>query len=169
MKWWPFKEKTVDERIVNTRNTLYKESYFIVVLLCFISILAKNLYYGQNISMITTELVLLIVTSLYLGIRSILLGLYSDEIEVHDRKSKIPMSMKNVIWGISFGVILAIWFGIKSSTSYADGGIQSIWYFILVFSVSLMIYIPFFLLVIVSTHYFASKASNKATHEDQEE
>ena len=169
MNWWPFTKIKVDERITHTRNMLYKETYFVVVLICFASMLAKNIYYGQNVSMITTELVLLVVTALYYGIRSIKLGIYSDEVEVHDRKSKLPMNMKNVIWGLCLGVVLATWFGINSSVNYAEGTLQSIWYFILVFFVSLIIYIPIFLIVIVMTHNLAYKVSKKATRKDEEE
>ncbi|MFX3632854.1 MAG: DUF6773 family protein [Candidatus Pristimantibacillus sp.] len=166
MKWWPFKNKIVDERIVNTRNKIYKETYVIVSLLCSVSVIVKYIYYGQNINMIATELVILLASSLYFGIRSVMLGLYSDEVEVHDRKSKIPFSTKNMIWGLALGIVIALFFGIRSSIVYADNDMQSVKYFIVVFFVSMIIYIPFLLIVLTSTHYFANQISKKAADDD---
>ncbi|OAB44431.1 DUF6773 family protein [Paenibacillus glacialis] len=166
MKWWTVKKKSVDERIVNTRNKLYKETYILVYILFGISVIVKILYFDQNIRMMITEIVIFGVASLYYGTRSILLGLYSDEVEIHDQRSKLPMSIKNVIWGLGIGVALALCFGIRSAIVYGDGGLHSLQTFFIVFIASIMIYIPFLSVAMLLTHHFANQASKKAAQKD---
>lgn len=166
MKWWHVKKKTVDERIVNTRNKLYKETYILVNILFGVSVIVKSLYYEQNIRMMIPEIIIFVIASLYYGTRSILLGLYSDEVEIHDQRSKLPMSTKNVIWGLGIGLALALIFGIRSAVIYGNGGLQSVWTFFIVFIASIMIYIPFLSVAMLATHYFANQASKKAAKKD---
>ncbi|MNZ95751.1 hypothetical protein D3C78_1149180 [compost metagenome] len=116
-----------------------------------------------------TELILLLVTSIYYTVRSVLLGLYSDEVEVHDRTSKLPMSTKNVIGGIGLGVALALFFGIRNSLLYADSSQQALWYFILIFFVTIMLYIPVFVLFAVTTHSIANRVSKRAAQDVTED
>lgn len=169
MKWWPFKNESVDERIQNTRNMIYKETFIIIVVLCHISIIVKLFYYGQNIDMIVTELVALTISSLYYGIRSIKLGLYSDQVEIHDRKSKFSMSNKNIFWGLGLGIVIAIFMGVRSSIIYSDGGIQSWWYFLIVFLACIMIYIPILVIFSTGSHHLSDWLSKKAANKDLDE
>jgi len=116
--------------------------------------------------MFTTEVLIVLISSLHYGSRSIFLGLYSDEVEVHDQRSKLSMSAKNVIWGLGIGLALALIFGIRSAVIYGIGGLQSVWTFFIVFLVCLMIYIPLLVVGLLSTHYFANQASKKAAEKD---
>ncbi|GED16222.1 DUF6773 family protein [Aneurinibacillus migulanus] len=169
MKLFSLKRTPMDERIVHTRNMLYKEAYIIAMLLCFVSLVAKYIIYGPNIGVVATELIILMLSALYYGMRSVFLGLYSDEVEVHDRTSKLSMSKKNVIWGLGFGIAIAAFLGIRSAVVYGDGGVQSLWYFIIVLFASLMMYVPFFVGIMAIGHTLANKASKKAIHEDLDE
>jgi hypothetical protein len=36
-----------------------------------------------------TELIVILAGSIYFGVRSVMLGIYSDEVEVHDQTSKM--------------------------------------------------------------------------------
>ncbi|WP_276914269.1 DUF6773 family protein [Aneurinibacillus aneurinilyticus] len=169
MKLFNTKRAAMDERIVHTRNMLYKEAYIVAILLCSISVVTKCIIYGLNIGATITELSILFLTALYYGIRAVFLGLYSDEVEVHDRTSKLSMNKKNMIWGLGFGVVMATFFGIKSALMYGEGNAQSLWYFILVFFASLMIYIPFFVGILAILHALAYKASKKVIDKDLDE
>lgn len=169
MKWLQSKNRPVDERIVNMRNKIYKEAYVFVVLICCLSVIVKYILYGPNIGAVATELIVLLLPSLYYGIRSAFLGLYSDEVEMHDRTSKLPFSLKNVLIGLGFGVALALFIGIRSAITYGDGGAQSWWYFTIVFAASLMIYIPLFVGIMAFGHALANKASKAAAAEELDE
>lgn len=170
MKWFQWlssRGKQADERIVNIQNKIYKEIYMLVMLICLASVIGKFIMLGMDTSVIT-ELAILLASSLYYLIRSASLGIYSDAVEVHDRTSKFKMSTKNIITGSVMGVGLALFFGLRSAVLYADGGLQSLWYFVLVAFVSLMIYVPLFLALTFGLHTVANKASAHVNKDDLE-
>lgn len=170
MKWLPWsssKGKQMDERVVNTQNKIYKEIYTLIMLICLLSVIVKFVAMGTDTSVIT-EVVIMLASSLYYLIRSVSLGVYSDAVEVHDRSNKFKMSTKNIVAGSAFGLGLALFFGLRSATLYADGTMQSLWYFILVFAVSLMIYVPVFLLLTFGLHTAANKASTNVNKDELE-
>lgn len=168
MSLFNLKKKTVDERIENTKNRIYKEIYIFIIAICFVSIGVKYYLYGTTTNQVTTELLVIFLPALYYGIRSVWLGIYMDEIEVHDRTSKLPLSTKNIIIGLVFGVAIAIFFGIRSSILYANSS-NRLWYFIIVFLASIMIYCPFLIAFIAIGDSAARRASKKITqkHEDE--
>lgn len=137
------------------------------MLISLASIIVKFVMLGKDTPVIT-EIVILLASSLYYLIRSASLGIYSDAVEVHDRTSKFKMSTKNIIAGSALGLGLALYFGFRSATLYADGGLQSLWYFVLVAFVSLMIYVPLFLLLTFGLHKAANKASMHVNKEELE-
>lgn len=153
--------KIEDERIVSTRNKLYREAYILAMALCVISIVVKYCLYGANIEMVTTEIVVLLLPALYYGVRSVRLGIYADEVEVHDRSSKLPFSLKNIMIGGIFGVAIALFFGIRSAILYGNAS-NSLWYFFILFVASFMIYIPCFVGVLAVSHALAMRNSRKA-------
>jgi hypothetical protein len=155
------KKKLMDERIINTKNKIYKEAFIIVMAMCVISIAVKHYFYGYDFKQFATEVAIIAVSSLYFTIRSVLLGLYSDEVEMHDRNSKTPMSIKNIVIGVSSGVLLALFFGIRSSILYAQGILQRVVYFVIVFITCLMIYCPFFITIVIIPYLIGNKASKK--------
>ncbi|AFS79710.1 putative membrane protein [Gottschalkia acidurici 9a] len=150
----------VDERISNTMNKILKESYIITIIICFISIFIKSYLYGFRANLVITEIIVIIVSSLYSMIRKISLGVYSDEIEMHDRTSKTPMNIKNIIVGLALGIVISFYFGIRSSILYG-GDKNRLWYFIIVFFASFIMYIPFLVGGIAITDFIARKASKK--------
>ena len=168
MSLFNLKKKTVDERVENTKNKIYKEAYILIMIICFTSIGVKYYLYGNNTKQVITELLVIFLSSLYYVIRIVCLGIYMDEIEVHDRTSKLPLSTKNIIIGLVFGVGIAIFWGIRSSILYGNSG-NRIWYFIIVFLASIMMYCPFLIAFIAISDSAARKASKKITqkHEDE--
>lgn len=164
-----FKRHSGDERIENERNRIYKEGYIVVLFICLASIIVKYLYYGFDLKLVLTEFIVLLISSLYIAIRSISLGLYSDAVEVHDRSSKLSMNMKNLIIGLGLGLAFAIFFGIRSAVLYGDSESQSILYFLLVFFVSLILYVPLFFVIFFVGHNAANKASQQVHKDDPEE
>ncbi|NLP51706.1 DUF6773 family protein [Bacillus sp. RO1] len=161
--------KVEDERIVTAQNKIYREIYFLVMAICLISIGFKFYQYGFAVSSIYTELAILFLQGVYYTARGASMGVLSDEVEMHDRKSKVPMKWKTLFWGGASGVIIAIFFGLNSALNYADTTAQAYSYFFMVFFVSLMIYIPFLVLLSGSTFLAAMNRSKKAAEKELNE
>ncbi|KOP79654.1 DUF6773 family protein [Cytobacillus solani] len=169
MKWLSKRQKIADERMINMQNKIYKEIYTIVMILCLISIVTKYYLYGIDAKIVTTELIILFVSGIYYTVRAASIGIFSDEVELHDRNSKVPMSSKNVYIGLGLGVIIGLFFGIRSAIVYGSGLLNSIFYFVIVFFATLMIYLPLFLVLFAGGFSVAKKASIKATEKDLDE
>ncbi|WP_440117880.1 DUF6773 family protein [Paenibacillus sp. QZ-Y1] len=165
MKWFK-KNGNQDERIVNLKNKVYKEAYSLIMWICGISIMIKSFLNWETYSMLT-EVIVLLAGSIYFGVRSIMLGIYSDEVEVHDQTSKISYNLRSMITGLIIGISIALFMGIRSSVLFAETAHEKWWYFFLVFTISLLLYIPFFAGFNVIVHHFANKASQKAARKDQ--
>lgn len=158
-----FKNKAFkDERITNTKNKIYAEIYILIVGISFISIILKYYMYNLGPASIATELTILIASGIYYLYRSANLGITSAEIEMHDRKSKWSRQKKNLVSSIALGIGIALFFGINSAVRYAEGVNQSITYFLLTTFVSLLIYLPFFLVILVVGNESLKKQSDKA-------
>lgn len=160
------KGKITDERIVNIQNKIYKEIYLIAAIICMISIFVKRYLYGAKPELAFTEFFVLFISGVYYVMRTASLGIYSDEVEIHDRTSKIPMSVKNIIIGLVSGVVIALFFGIRSALLYGNDT-NRLWYFTLVFFTSLIIYCPLFAGFIAIFHAAAKRASDKITQKHQ--
>ena len=168
MKMFWDRRKPVDERIVNTENKIYKEVYILTIGICILSIALKYYFYGITISSVVTELSIIIIPSIFFTIRMVWLGLYSDEVELHDRNSKTSMNVKSVVIALAFGIFMALYFGIRSAILYAHTDLQRVLYFISVFIVSFMMYIPLFLVIVVLPMLIANKASKKVNSKNQD-
>ncbi|RLJ86631.1 DUF6773 family protein [Planococcus citreus] len=151
-----------DERITNTKNKIYAEIHILVMVIAVVSIVFKYFIYNRGIESVTTELLILFLSAVYFMYRSTSLGVFSAEIEMHDRESKWPQQKKNLVASITLGVVIALVFGTNSAVQYADGLLQSIYYFFLTALVSLMIYLPFFLIFIVGGNEILKRNSEKS-------
>ena len=151
-----------DERITNIKNKIYAEIYILIIVICGISSVVKCVIYDLSIKEIATELIILIISGIYYVYRSTRMGIFSAEVEMHDSKSKWSQRKKNLFWGLALGIGMALFFGINSVVRYAEGVGQSISYFFMVAAVSLMIYLPFFLIVLVVGHDVMKKKSDDA-------
>lgn len=156
-------KKNTDERIENIRNKIFKEMYYVMMVICSISVFVKMYKFGLGSNFLTEEaileLVILIVGGVYFLARSIFLGVFWDEVEIHDRTSKTPMSKKTIIRSVGLAFLISFIMGINSAVSYADSSSQGLWYFILVLCVSLMIYLPILLILFGGIYMLAKKIS----------
>ncbi|HAM80560.1 DUF6773 family protein [Ornithinibacillus bavariensis] len=168
MEWFK-KKKISDERIINIQNKIFKEIYYLILVICSVSILLKIYYFNFDINHILTELVILILGGLYYTFRTVQLGIFSDEVEIHDRTSKWTMTKKNIMFILALVIILAIITGLNSAINYREGTSQSIYYFILVFFVTILINVPVFMLVFVVGHEIARSRSKKVIEKQLEE
>lgn len=154
MGFW--NKKVDDERVLNIQNKIYKEIYFVVMGILLISIAVKYIMIELSLQIVLTELIIIIVASIYYTSRSAFLGIYSDEVELHDNRTKMKLSNKNIIGGIALGIVIGIIFATNSAVNYADSPQQAMYFFILVFITSLLIYAPLFS-GLSSIIYFAAK------------
>ena len=100
-------KKRVDERIENVRNQIYKEIYMIISVLCLGSFFLKVLLFDVGAKGVVLELLIIIVSGVYYLARSIFLGVYWDEVELHDRSSKVPMSNKTIFTSVGLSLLIA--------------------------------------------------------------
>ncbi|MFJ8244894.1 DUF6773 family protein [Peribacillus asahii] len=160
-------KKTTDERIENVRNKIYKEMYHVIMAICLVSFFVKMYKYGAGIEEVVLELVILIGGGVYFLARSIFLGVFWDEVEMHDRTSKTSMSMKTIFSSVGLAFIIAVVMGINSAVSYADSSSQGLWYFTLVSFVSVIIYLPILLFLFGGIYLLAKKVSMKYQDDDK--
>ncbi len=151
------KKIIVDERIQSVQNKIYKEVFYLVLIMCLVSIVAKTLYYGFDATKLITEAVIILGSIGYFGIKTILLGTYY---EVNEDKINRSSPKKNALFGGLVGVLIAIFFGVRSSILYANQG-EKLYYFMLVFVAALMIYIPVLIIATVLPDYMANKVSKR--------
>ncbi|MDV2884750.1 DUF6773 family protein [Alkalihalophilus pseudofirmus] len=164
-------KKPADERVTTIQNKIYREIYYLVMLITLASVVFKFITIGTSLNVVLTEVLILLGASTYYLIRSTSLGIYSEEVEIHDTNSKITRNKKNFYWGLAIGLALALSFATNSAVNYAEGTQQAIHYFVLVFFVSLFIYAPFFIMFTVITHNAAKKRSDQVNQKllDEEE
>ncbi|WP_096155636.1 MULTISPECIES: DUF6773 family protein [Bacillus] len=155
-----------DERIVALQNRIYREIYYLVIGIIFVS-LAYKLFVGTfDLQNIALELILLLTVGAYYTLRSMQLGVFSAEVELHDQQSKVPMKWKTVLTGVVLGIGIALFFGINSAIRFAETTAEAYNFFFLVFFVSLIIYLPFFLIFFGGSFLMALKGSEKAMEKE---
>lgn len=165
MSIFKISKRKVDERIENVRNQIYKEIYLMITIICLVSLILKIFLFDVGAKGAVLEFLILVVGGVYYLARSIFLGVYWDEVELHDRNSKIPMSNKTIFTSVGFSLFIAIFMGINSAVNYADGTSQGIWYFVLVTLVSIAIYLPVLLLIFGGIYMVAKKIAMKNNEE----
>ncbi|EIM05376.1 hypothetical protein A1A1_16680 [Planococcus antarcticus DSM 14505] len=156
------KSNLKDERITNIKNKIYSEIHILVMVILSISVVLKYFFYNLGAESIATELFIFFASGVYSIYRSTKLGVFSAEIEMHDRKSKWSKQKKDLFLSITLGIVIALGFGINSAVRYADGTSQSISYFLLTTFASLLIYLPFFLIFVVGGNEVLKKNSEKS-------
>ncbi|WP_019241040.1 MULTISPECIES: DUF6773 family protein [Bacillus] len=156
-----------DERIENVRNKIYKELFYVVIAICFVSIITKTYKFGIGNVDAILECTILFIGAIYYLARSVYLGVYSDEVEMHDRTHKTSMSKKSLYISIGSAIVISLIMGINSAISFADNSSQGYEYFTIVTLVSIMIYLPIFLLLFCGIHLVAKKISMKSQEDDK--
>lgn len=162
-------KKAVDERVRHAQNEIYREVYNVITIICSLSIIMKFFIFGISTNTIYTELIILLGGGFYYVYRSAQLGLFSDEVEMHDASSKLTYSKKTVIYGVTLGCFIALAMGINSAVSYADSTGQAIFYFISISLISLFIYAPFLAAFLFIGYYTTKKKSDKVNKKNLED
>ncbi|RRN73924.1 hypothetical protein EI200_04390 [Peribacillus simplex] len=160
-------KKIKDERVEHVRNKIYKEMYHVILAICLVSALFKLYKYGAGSGELYLEFVIIVAGGLYYLARSIFLGVLWDEVEMHDRTSKTPMSRKTIFGTVALALIIATILGVNSAVSYADSSSQGLWYFVLVSFVSVMIYLPILLLFFGGIYLLAKKIGMKNSEDNK--
>ena len=163
------RKKITDERIVNTQNKIHREIHNIITTLCAFSLIIKMIIGLRGFEYIGIEMVILIFSGVYYIVRSTQMGIYSEEVELQTRNSKLNADSRNFIIGIVLGVIIGLLFGFNSAIQYADGLAQKVYYFIITFAASFLIYVPFLLLFLFVPPKIAKHKSDKINRKMLEE
>lgn len=163
-------QKYRDERVEAVKSQIFREMYYGMMGLTFASIIIKSIMYPDDWKRSAFEMMLMILSSLYYIFRSVFLGLYADEVEMHDRGSRRTMSQKNLRIGLGSGLAIALYFGFRSAIMYGSEG-TAIPYFFASFFGGLLIYIPIFLAIVIGADLLARKGSGimqKSKNEEDE-
>lgn len=153
--------KIVDERIVNTKNKIYRECYNLAMFISLGSIVVKMVLGMRAMENFTLELILLIGVSGYYTIRAVKLGVFSEEAELLEANQKVKFDVRTAIVSVAFGIILGVIFGVNSAMSYADSTSQGVYYFLLTFFTTIMMYAPVFFLIVFVPYFIAKKKSEQ--------
>lgn len=163
------RKKITDERIVNTQNKIHREIGNIITTLCVLSILIKVIIGLRGFEYIGIEMVILIFSGVYYIVRSTQLGIYSEEVEIKNSNLKTNPDSRTFLIGIVLGVIIGLIFGFNSAIQYADGLGQKVYFFIITFAASFLMYIPFLLLILFVPPKIAKHKSDKVNRKMLEE
>ncbi|WP_347551317.1 DUF6773 family protein [Pseudalkalibacillus hwajinpoensis] len=164
-----FKKKHKDERVTNLQNMIYRELYVLIVIICALSVVYKQFLVEGPAQHLWTEIIILIVSSGYYLVRSSMLGIFSDEVEMHDRSSKISFNMRNFLISLLVGVGLALTLAIVNSQKYAEGPQETTYFFFVILFGCLMIYIPVLFGIMVLPYAIAKYKSDKVNERELEE
>ncbi|RSK29083.1 hypothetical protein EJF36_20570 [Bacillus sp. HMF5848] len=157
-----------DERIENLKNKVYREMFTVVTIICGFSMALKLFFIGLHAN-VTTEILVLILPGLYYLLRITKLGIYSEEIEMHDQKSKLSISVKNIVYALAIGIVLGVGFGLRAAIMDASTTGEAVYYFVLVFVATLMIYVPIIAFTATLIHVAAKRKSEQMINENLED
>lgn len=143
-----FEKKIKDERIENMQNKFFKDAYLLAVVISVVSMGVKTYIFSYDLRQFLPELAVIIIPSLYYGIRIVMSGVYWAESEMKASNGKLPLTLKNFLIGIAIGVMISLFFGVRSSILYGSDG-NRLYYFLLVFFASMTIYTPVFVMIVV--------------------
>lgn len=155
------KDKVKDERVINMQNKIYREISVLVAVICILSILVKMYVLGMGFKHTFTEYIIIFAQGIYFLIRTVNLGIFTDEVEIHDQQNKIPKRTKILIYSLAFGILFPLFLGVRSAILYGEGGWQSVETFFMVLAFSLMFYIPLAFVLLIF-HELAKTHSDKA-------
>lgn len=123
-------KKVNDERVVQLNNKIQKEAYFVVLFLAAASLIIKTYVMEMSFTHYAAELGIIVLSSLYIAVRSMFLG--HDFCE-DSRNSRVL----NIFAVLGLSLIVSIANGVKNYSLYGDKytGILDV-HFILVLAVT---------------------------------
>lgn len=106
-------KKVKDERVVQTTNKILSEAYFVTMLLLIVSIVVKTYVMGEPFTHYITEIGVIIVSAIYIAIRSMLTG---NNLMDTSKRNKILTVF--AILGLS--LVVTISNGVKNYSNYGE-------------------------------------------------
>ncbi|MGA9287908.1 MAG: DUF6773 family protein [Anaerobacillus sp.] len=164
-----FKKKQKDERVANLQNKIYREMYVLIVIICALSVLYKQFLVEGGTQHLWTEIIIFIVSSGYYLVRSTMLGILSDEVEMHDQSSKMSFNKRNFLISLFLGVGFSLILAIRNSLKYGEGTQETLYFFLSILFGCLMIYIPVLFAIMVLPFSVAKYKSDKVNERELEE
>ncbi|GGF22862.1 hypothetical protein GCM10010954_22080 [Halobacillus andaensis] len=163
------KKKPQDERVTTLQNKIYRELYYVIVLICAGSLVYKSIQGGAIIDHIWLEMLILIGGGIYYLARASHLGIFTDEVEMHDRSSKIKLNTKNFITSLLVGAGISLFFAVNNSLKYGETTQETIFYFFLILITSLIIYSPVLFGLFVVPSLIAKHKSDRMNERELED
>ncbi|WP_270181182.1 DUF6773 family protein [Alkalihalobacillus sp. CinArs1] len=164
-----FRRKVLDERVTALQDGIFRELYAIVVGLCGLSIFYEQFFGDISLGKVWLELVIIIGGGAYYLLRSSMLGIFTDEVEMHDRSSKWKMNTKNMVISVLVGLGISLTFATINSQRFGETRSETIEFFFVIFFVSMMIYIPFMFAILVLPYAMAKYRSDNVNEEELED
>lgn len=106
-------KKMKDERIVQMANKVLSEAYFLMMLLLVVSIVVKTYIMGEPFHHYITELGIIVVSTIYIAIRSMLTG---NMLFDTSKRSKILTAF--AVLGLSLAVTIRN--GVRNYSNYGE-------------------------------------------------
>ena len=163
------KKKQRDERLTNLQNKIYREMYILIVVICAMSVLYKQFLVEGGTQHLWTEIIILLASSVFYLVRSTMLGIFSDEVEMHDRSSKMSFNKRNFLISLFLGVGFSLTFAIVNSQKYADSTQEAYSFFFTILFACLVFYIPVLFCIMVLPYAVAKYKSDKINERELEE
>ncbi|MFG6147520.1 DUF6773 family protein [Halobacillus sp. B23F22_1] len=155
------KKKPQDERVTTLQNKIYRELYHVIILICAGSLVYKSIQREAYIDNTWLEMLILIGGVIYYLARASHLGIFTDEVEMHDRSSKIKLNTKYLITSLMIGGGLSLFFAVNNSLRYGETTQETIFYFFLILITSLIINVPILLGLFVVPSLIAKHNSDR--------
>ncbi|WP_273853511.1 DUF6773 family protein [Guptibacillus spartinae] len=163
-----FKKRQHDERVTNLQNKIYREVYILVLIICGLSIVYKQFFVDGGTQQIWTEVIIVVVSSVFYVGRSAMLGIFSDEVEMRE-SSKLSFNKRNFFISLFFGVGFSLLLAIRNSLKYAEGTQETVYFFLSILFGCLMIYIPVLFAIMVLPLAIAKRKSDQVNEQELEE
>lgn len=107
------KNRIKDERVQQMRNKVFGEAYFVMLLLLALSIFIKTYIIKMDVTNYMVELIVVIVSLIYIGVRGMFLG--SEILEISKRKIRI-----HILGIILLSLLIAAVGGVKNYSLYKN-------------------------------------------------
>lgn len=104
-------KKIKDERLALINNEVLKEAYYVMLSILSLSILIKTFAFNANFSQVATELIAILLSGVYISLRSSFVGLFENVFLWNSKKI-------NIIVDVFLGLIITITTGFDNYSRY---------------------------------------------------
>ncbi|MCA0172939.1 DUF6773 family protein [Bacillus sp. RAR_GA_16] len=163
-----FRKRQHDERVTNLQNKIYREMYILIVVICALSVVYKQFLVEGGTQHLWTEIIILFVSSVFYIVRSAMLGIFSNEVEMRE-SSKLSFNRRNFMVSLFLGVGFSLLLAIRNSLKYGEGTQETIYFFLSILFGCLMIYIPVLFAIMVLPLAIAKRKSDQVNEQELEE